>query len=214
MSVAGLVARRALFWVLALLLGVFGLACLAFPLVMLGPWDPGAHLLDDTRAAYGGGRATEVFVTRVHCSPIEFGSSGRRGLHSVEYDCEFPLETPDHEPPAVEPDWAHMTYDEQVEFQRIEQERYSARLRELERGPGPNDPPSSLFRRLPGSAVGRPLPTLRQFTPDGTPPRYGLVWADGGLGWRWARWTWESLVFFGFGGLCFFAIPALRRKLR
>jgi hypothetical protein len=208
--------KRALFWPLALLLATFGAAAFAFPLLMLGSFDPGAHLLDDTRAAYGGGRPTEVFVGRVQCTHQAFGhdSTSDSGIHSIEYDCEFELESPSHEAPAVEPDWAGMTYEEQAEFQRVEQEKYSARLRELERGPGPNDPPRSLRRRLPYPAYGHPLPVLRQFTPDGVPPRYGLAWADGGLGWRWFRWTWETAIFWAFAVASFVAIPALRRKLK
>jgi hypothetical protein len=208
--------KRLLFWPLALLLAVFGAAVLVFPLLMLGSFDPGPHLIDDTHAAFGGGRPTDVVVSRVQCSVQEFGhdSTSNNGIHSIEHDCEFELEVPSSEPPVVEPDWASMTYEEQHEWQRIETEKYSARLRELERGPGPNDPPRSLRRRLPSSAYGRPLPVLRQFTPDGTPPRYGLVWPDGGLGWRWFRWTWETAIFWSFAVGCFVAIPALRRKLR
>jgi hypothetical protein len=209
------VIKRLLFWPLALLLAVFGALCVLFPLAMLGAFDPGAHLLDDTRAAYGAGRPVEITVARVLCQQLEFGSEGSRGrgIHSIEYDCTFDLDIPSHEAPAIEPDWASMTYAEQAEFQRVEQEKYSARLRELERGPGPNDPPRELRRRLPRSAMGRPVPVLRQLTDDGVPPRYGLVWADGGLGRRWFRWGWETLIFWSFATACFVAIPALRRKL-
>ena len=208
--------KRALFWLLALLLAAFGAAAFAFPLLMLGPVDPGAHLLDDTRAAYGGGRATDVVVGRVQCTQQSYGhdSSSSRGIHSIEYDCEFALESPSEQPPAVEPDWANMTYEERMAFQRTEDARLAAQLRELARGPGPNDPPSSLRRRLPRTAHGRPPPVLRQFTPDGVPPRYGLAWPDGGLGWRWFRWAWETVIFWGFAVASFIAIPALRRKLR
>ena len=208
------VLRRALFWLLAPLLAVFALAAIGFPLLMLGAFDPGAHLLDDTRAAHGGGRATPVLATRAQCTPLEFGHSGRRGIYSVEYDCEFDLAVPSNEPPPVEPDWAGMTFEERMAFDRAESARFSARLRELERGPGPNDPPNELRRRLPHNVQGRALPVLRQFTPDGEPPRYGLVFPDGGLGWRWFRWAWETAVFWGFAYLSLIAIPALRRKLR
>jgi hypothetical protein len=210
------VIKRGLFWLLALLLGTFGALCVLFPLAMLAPVDPGAHLLDDTRAAFGGGRPVEVTVGRVLCNRQEFGSEGSqgRGIHSFEYDCTFELDVPAHEAPAIEPDWASMTYEEQAEFQRVEQEKYSARLRELERGPGPHAPPRELRGRLPRSAAGRPAPVLRQLTGDGVPPRYGLVWADGGLGGRWLRWAWETLIFWSFAAACFVAIPALRRILR
>ena len=207
--------KRLLFWPLALLLAAFGAVAFTFPLLMLGSFDPGAHLLDDTRAAHGGGRATDVVVSRVQCTMQEFGSEGSqgRGVHSLEHDCEFELQVPSNEPPAVEPDWASMDFEERMAFDRAESARFSARLRELERGPGPNDPPRSLRRRMPHTAHGRPLPVLRQFTPDGVPPRYGLVFPDGGLGWRWFRWTWETALFWGFAVASFMAIPALRRKL-
>jgi hypothetical protein len=214
--VIGALGRYVLFWFLALLLAVFGLACVAFPLVMLGPWDPGAHLLDDTRAAYGAGRGTGITISRVLCTRLEFGHDGGstgRGVHSFEYDSEFTLHVPSHQAPVVEPDWASMTPEQINAYQTEQIALYSARLRELERGPGPNDPPDAVFRRLPRSAQGRPVPTLRQFTPDGVPPRYGLVWADGGLGARWFRWAWETTIFWGFAWLCFLAIRAYRRKL-
>jgi hypothetical protein len=204
------------FWLLALLLAVFGAACVVFPLLMLAPVDPGAHLLDDTRAAFGGGRPAGITVSRVACVRGEYGhdSTGSRGIHSIEYDCEFEVQRPADTAPAAEPDWAGMTYEERREWERAADARYSEYLRELVRSPGPNDPPRVLRRQLPASAQGRPLPAVRQFTPDGVPPRYGLVWPDGGLGRRWFRWAWETAIFWTFAVGCFVAIPALRRKLR
>jgi hypothetical protein len=211
------VIRRLLFWPLAFLLGVFGLACVAYPVAMLLAFDPGAHLLDDTRAARGAGRDAGFRITRAACTWQEFGHDGGTASetpHSIEYDCEFDLDAPSHDVPAVEPDWPNMSYEQRDAWQRAEQEKYSARLRELERGPGPDDPPATLRRRLPDSVAGRPLPAVRLMTPDGVPPRFALVWPDGGLGLRWFHWGWETALFLGFAFGCFFAISALRRKLR
>jgi hypothetical protein len=206
--------RRVTLRALAVLMVAAGLVILAFPFLMLASFDPGPHLLDDTRAAWGAGRTTGLTVSRHYCSRMEFGSEGSRGrgISSIEFDCTFVLDEPDAIEPVVEPDWAAMTYEEREAFRSAEDERYHQRLLELERGPGPNDPPSELHRRLPDSAAGRPAPVVRQFTPDGVPPRYGLVWPDGGLGWRWFRWSWETLVFWAFAAGCFAATRALWRR--
>jgi hypothetical protein len=205
--------KRALFWPLAGLLVVFGTLCVLFPLVMLGPWDPGAHLLHDTRAALGGGRASVLTVSRARCSRMEFGHDGDDSVHSIEYDCEFELQSP-APPPLPEPDYAHMDRAQQAAAYDAAEKAWLERLRASTRERGPNDPPASLFRRLPRDVSARPLPTVREFASGGEPKRYGLVWADGGLGGRWFRWGWETSIFWGFAFLCFVALPALRRKLR
>jgi hypothetical protein len=207
--------KRLLFWPLALLLLLFGLACLAYPLAMLLAFDPGAHLLDDTRAAYGAGRDTGMRITRASCTRQEFGHDGgtaSESPHSIEYDCEFDLEPP-APPPEPEPDYAHMTREQQYAAWVEADKRWLQRLRASERPRGPNDPPSTLRRRLPASAAGRPLPAVRLMTRDGVPPRFALVWPDGGLGHRWFRWAWETAIFLAFAVACAMAIPALRRKL-
>lgn len=207
--------RRLLFWPLALLLGVFGLCCVAYPLAMLAAFDPGAHLLDDTRAAFGAGRDNGFRITRVTCSRQEFGHDGgttSHTPHSIEYDCEFDLEPP-QPPPEPEPDYAHMTREEQAAAYALAEKRWLEQLRALDRPRDPDAAPSTLRRRLPVSAYGRPLPAARLLTGDGKRPRYGLVWPDGGLGHRWFHWAWETSIFFTFAVLCGLALPALRRKL-
>ena len=208
--------KRALFWPLAPLLVGFGLLCLAFPLVQLSSFGRGGpRLLDDTRAAFGAGTTDGVPVaTNVRCSRQEYGTSGRRGFHSVEYDCEFALELPDRTPPRPTPDYANMTIAQQQEAMRKEMDAYIAAVNAAAAPRGPLDPPAEVERTLPTPSTGRPLPTLRLLSADGEPPRYGLVWPDGGLGRRWWHWAWGTLLFWGFGIACLAAVWVMWRRIR
>jgi hypothetical protein len=208
--------KRALFWPLAPLLVVFGLLCLAFPLVQLSSFGPSSpHLLDDTRAAFGAGTARGVPVaTDASCSRQEYGTSGRRGFHSVEYDCDFALESPDRTPPRPAPDYANMTLAEQQEAMQREMEATLAAINAAAAPRGPLDPPDEVQRTLPTVGRGRPLPSLRRLSAVGDPPRYGLVWPDGGLGLRWAKWGSEALLFWAFGIACLVAVRVMWRRLR
>lgn len=209
--------KRALFWPAALLLLIpFGLACLAFPVVRLVVLDHGPHLIDDTRAAFGAGTTEGVpRATSVRCSRNEYGSTRGRGrMHSVEYDCEFALERTDLPPPRAPLDYTGMSPEEQQAAYAADMERFYAEVREATAPRDPLDPPASVQRLLPRTAEGRPLPQLRLLGEAGEPPRYGLVWPDGGLAGRWWQWTWETLFFWAFGAACLFAVRVGWRKFR
>jgi hypothetical protein len=206
--------KRVLFWLLAPLLVGFGLLCVAFPLVQLSSLEPGAHLVDDTRAAFGAGTTDGVpVVDGVRCTREEYGSTGRRGFHSVEYDCEFGLSLPDAAP-RPDPYTPDMTPAEQQAAYQREMDAYFARLKEITRPRGPLDPPSSVQRSLPRSAQDRPLPTLRRLSGEGEPPRYGLVFPDGGLARRWVHWGGQALVFWAFAFGCFLATRVMWGRVR
>jgi hypothetical protein len=206
--------KRVLFWLLAPLLVGFGLLCVAFPLVQLSSLEPGAHLIDDTRAAYGAGTTDDVpVVESVLCVREQYGTSGRRGFHSVEYDCEFDLVQPRAEAERPNPYHDGMTPAEQQAAYEAEMAAYFARLAEVTRPRGPLDPPSSVSRTLPRTAMGRPLPTLRRLSDGGEPPRYGLVFPDGGLAGRWGHWGAETLVFWAFAFGCFLATRVMWQRV-
>src|SRR5688572_1666900 len=152
--------KRVLFWPAALLLLIpFGLVCFAFPIVRLVWMGHGTHLLDDTRAAYGAGTTEGVpRATSVRCSRSEAGSSGRRRIHSVEYDCEFALERTDLPPPRAPLDYTGMTPEEQQAAYEADLERFYAEVDAATAPPDPLDPPSTVERLLPTTAEGRPMP--------------------------------------------------------
>ena len=208
------VHKRILFWMLAPLLVGFGTLCVAFPLVMLSSLDPGAHLIADTRAAYGAGTSDDVpVVESVRCTREEYGTTGRRGFRSVEYDCEFALAQPDTGEERPNPYHDGMTLAEQQAAFDAEMKAYLERIEEISRPRGPLDPPSEVQRSLPVSAMDRPLPTLRRLSDAGEPPRYGLVFPDGGLGRRWVHWGVQALVFWAFAFGCFLATRVMWRRV-
>lgn len=85
--------------------------------------------------------------------------------------------------------------------------RLSEQLKGLISGPSL---PSRLERVLPSNRTGD-LPLLRRLTGENEPPRFGVVWSEGELLWRWLRWLLVSVLFLGFGATCLYAAGKTRR---
>jgi hypothetical protein len=204
-----------------LLLLPAGLVCTGFPiyrLVLPGGWG----IIDDTRAAFGGGTdAGALKAAYVDCTAERAGSRSGRGIGMTEYACVIDLA--EEQPaaaaaaPAASPPggadgdpYAGLSYDEamakwkadtaeQLRREAAELDAYVARSRAR------SDVSNRIERRLASDRSGE-LPAVRILSAEGEPRRVGLVWGAGELGWRWTSWLVSSLLIFAFGAACLYAV--------
>lgn len=221
----------------SLLLLPAGLICIGTPFYMLTLPDR-AGMFDDTRAAFGartdGGRLKAAYVD---CVRERSGSSSSRGIGITEYACVIDLsEAPEPAPAPAntasassETD-AEKGYDDFVgyeekmaEFNRRtaeinrrqaeEDRRYAADLDAyIAQSKARSDTSNRIERTLATDRSGQ-LPAVRILSAKDEPRRVGLYWGAGEIAFRWAHLLLISLLFFGFGGACLFAVwLAWRRR--
>lgn len=217
--------------VASLLLLPAGLVCAAVPFWMLTL--PGrSEIIDDTRAAFGAGTdAGRLKAAYVDCVRERSGSSSSRGIGMTEYGCVIDLSeaseltsAPAKAASASSKPEAEKSYDDfasyeekMAEFNRrtaeinrrqAEQDRrYAADLdayiaQSRARSSGPSN---RIERKLATNRSGQ-LPAIRILSAKGEPRRVGLVWGFGELAWRWSQRLVTSLLFFGLGAACLFAV--------
>ncbi len=204
-----------------LLLLPAGLVCVGMPFWMLtlpGRWE----IVDDTKAAFGAGAAAgRLKAANVDCTRERSGSGSSRGIGMTEYACVIDLSDEPAPAPAGGraggPDgkggdpYAGLTYEESMARWN---EAMAEQTRSLNAGieavaaqsrARAGQPSNRLERKLAIDRSGR-LPAVRILSSEGEPRRVGLVWGFGELAWRWGQWLVTSLLFFGFGGACLFAV--------
>ena len=185
-----------------------GLICVGFPFyrfALPGGWG----IIDDTRAAFGGGTdADQLKAAYVDCVPERSGSRSSRGIGLTEYACVIDLaEAQAPVAPAGDP-WAGRSYDQgMAEYNRRLTAQMEA-LAERSRSGGSN----RIERKLANDRSEQ-LPAVRILSAVGEPRRVGLVWGFGELAWRWTSWLVSSLIFFALGAGCLFAARlSLKRR--
>ena len=219
----------------AIAVGLSGLACLAFPVLSLVR-DSG--LIDDTRASFGAGTAKGVpVVSQVGCFDRVYGASSTasRSVRSRSSVCTFYI-APAEEPavakpqrPAIDkaaapPNYEGLSYEEAMAQYRAETKRVmDANKAEMERydresaqrldGIGDERLPAYLERELPFHPGDR-LPTLRRLSGEGEPLRFGIVWDRGALAWQWLSWAFFSILFLAFGAACLYAMRVVWLRTR
>lgn len=225
--------------VASLLLLPAGLICVGVPFYLLTLPDRWG-MVDDTRAAFGagvdGGRLKAAYVD---CTRERSGSnsSSSRSVGITEYGCVIDLsETPEPAPAPADTAAASSetdaeksyddfaTYEEKMaEFNRrtaevnrrqAEQDRrYAADLDAyIAQSKVRSDTSNRIERTLATDRSGE-LPTVRILSAKDEPRRVGLYWGAGEIAFRWLHLLLISLLFFGFGGACLFAVwVAWRRR--
>lgn len=216
--------------VASLLLLPAGLLCVGVPFYLLTLPDRWG-MIEDTRAAFGagtdGGRLKAAYVG---CVRERSGSNSSRGIGITEYKCVIDLSEEPEPPPAPakaasassKPE-AEKSYDDfasyeekMAEFNRrtaevnrrqAEQDRrYAADLDAyIAQSKARNDVSNRIERTLATDYSGE-LPAVRILSAQGEPRRVGLFWGFGEIVWRWVHWLAISLLFFGFGGACLYAV--------
>ena len=177
-----------------------GLLCVGVPFYMLTLPDRAA-IVDDTRAALGAGTdAGGLKASYVDCTRQRSGSSSSsaRSIGITEYDCVIDLAST--APPQDDPFAGRRWQDGMDEWLRRR-----AAEREALRGKERVGISNRLERTLAIDRSGK-LPAVRLLSSPGEPRRIGLVWGFGELAWRWMSWLVISVLFFGFGGFCLFAV--------
>lgn len=218
----GLPLRQRIARVVALLLLLpAGLVCVATPFWMLtlpGRWE----IFDDSRAAFGAGTdGGNLKAAYVDCVARRSGSHSSRGIGMTDYGCVIDLA----EAPAPVPDHARADAPEARQADpgagltpEAAMARWNAAMAEHTRSINAGieavaaqsraragQPSNRLERTLAIDRSGR-LPAVRILSAEGAPRRVGLVWGFGELASRWGQWLVSSLIFFGFGGACLFAM--------
>jgi hypothetical protein len=188
-----------------LLLLPAGLICIGFPFyrfALPGGWD----MIDDTRAALGGGTdAGPLKAAYVDCVAERSGSNSSRGIGLTEYACVIDLsEAPAPVTPAAAPaddPWAGRSYEEgmAVYYRRLDLQLDALAQRSR------SGVSNRIERKLATDRSGE-LPAVRILSAADEPRRVGLVWGFGELAWRWVSWLVISLVFFALGAACLFAV--------
>ena len=182
-----------------------GLICVGFPFyrfALPGGWA----IIDDTRAAFGGGTdAGKLKAAYVDCVSERSGSRSSRGIGLTEYACVIDLsEAQALEAPGAAPaddPWAGRSYEEgMAEYNR----RLNAQMDALAKRSRPGV--SNRIERKLATDRSEQLPAVRVLSAAGEPRRVGLVWGFGELAWRWTSWLVINLVFFAFGAGCLFAV--------
>ncbi|MGF7171494.1 hypothetical protein FHS91_003194 [Sphingobium xanthum] len=181
-----------------------GLLCVSFPFARFA-LPGGGDIIADTRAAFGAGTdGGKLKAYHVDCVRERSGSNSSRGIGITEYGCVIDLaEEQEKPPPPPEKPKANRTFEEAMADHNSSiaaaLESVSAHSRRMA---GSN----RIERQLATNRTGH-LPAVRILSAPGEQPRrIGLVWGFGELAWRWGQWLVTSLLFFGFGGGCLFAV--------
>lgn len=222
--------------VASLLLLPAGLVCVGAPFYMLTlpeRWG----IVDDTRAAFGagadGGRLKAAYVG---CVRERSGSSSNtsRSFGITEYDCVIDLaETPapakakaasaSSETDAEKGYDDFASYEEKMaEFNRrtaevsrrqAEQDRrYAADLDAYIAQSKARSVTSNRIERMLATDRSGDFPAVRILSAKDEPRRVGLYWGAGEIAFRWLHLLVISLLFFGFGGACLFAVWVAWRR--
>jgi len=183
------------------------LILLAIPVLLFR--GSGGALIDDTRAYFGAGTDVGVpTVTSVHCVGSRTGSNYRstRSMGMTEYSCVIDVASPT---PAPQDDpFKTLPYDQAME------EWQRRTMAELKRATDPANRLRRIERNLAIDRTGT-RPTLRRLTPDGQPPRFGVLSGGGELIWRWAKMLLLSALFWGIAlGILILARRIWRREAR
>lgn len=214
----------------SLLLLPAGLLCVGVPFYLLTLPDRWG-MIEDTRAAFGAGRdASPLKAAYVDCVRERSGSNSSRGIGITEYACVIDL-SEESEPAAApakaasagsKPE-AEKSYDDfasyedkmaefnrrtaEVKRRQAEQDRrYAADLDAyIAQSKARSDTSNRIERTLATDHSGE-LPAARILSAPGEPRRVGLFWSFGEITWRWVHWLVVSLLFFGFGGACLYAV--------
>jgi hypothetical protein len=186
-----------------LLLLPAGLLCVGFPFARFalpGGWG----IIEDTRAAFGAGTdGGKLKAYYVDCVRERSGSNSSRGIGITEYGCVIDLEMEQEKPPPPATPKADRTFEEAMADHN---RSIAAALESVSAHRTRMEGSSRIERRLATNRTGQ-LPAVRILSAPGEEPRrIGLVWGFGELGWRWGQWLVTSLLFFGFGGGCLFAV--------
>lgn len=203
-----------------------GLVCIGVPFWMLTLPGRG-EIIGDTRAAFGAGMdAGTLRASYVDCVRERSGSNSSRGIGITEYGCVIDLTTEPERAPAPAPaptgaqpgkaddeagdPYAGLTYEEAMAKWNAARDEHTRSINAgiealAAQRPARSDPSNRLERQLATDRSGQ-LPALRILSAEGEPRRIGLVWGFGELAWRWGQWLVVSLLFFGFGGGCLFAV--------
>lgn len=188
----------------ALVVIPIALILLAIPFLLFR--GSGGALIDDTRAWFGAGTDAGVpAVTSVHCVASRTGSNTRstRSIGMTEYGCVIDVAAA--KPAARDDPFETLPYDQAME------EWQRRTMAELKRATDPANRLNRIARNLAIDRTGT-RPTLRRLTPDGQPPRFGVVWGGGELIWRWAKMLLLSALFWGIAlGLLILARRIWRR---
>lgn len=196
--------RRIIGRTIALLLLVpAGIICLAFPLYLLlfipGGWD----IIDDTRAALGGGTETTLVAQGVDCVRERSGGSGRRG-GIIDYACVIDVA----EPAAAQAAPAAGVKDTDAAFEEYKRQM-DAWLKSIREGSRTSN---RVERRLSTDRSDE-LPTVRLLSANGEQPRrLGLIWGDGEIVWRWLHWLMTTGLALGFGAASLYAAKVVWRR--
>lgn len=182
-----------------------GLLCVGFPFARFA-LPGGGDIIADTRAAFGAGTdGGKLKAYHVDCVRERSGSNSSRGIGITEYGCVIDLaeEQEQEQPPPPADPGADRTFEEAMaDHNRSINAALEAVTAHSKRMAGSN----RIERQLATNRTGQ-LPAVRILSAPGEQPRrIGLVWGFGELAWRWGQWLVTSLLFFGFGGGCLFAV--------
>lgn len=198
---------------IALLLVPFGLMCIGVPFYVFAQPERWA-MIDDTRAALGGGRdAGALRAAYVDCVGSRSGSSSGRGIGMTEYGCVIDLsDTPEPAPAPAPASTPAATGDDPYAGLSPEEAtaKWNAAMAEHSRQINAGIEAMAKQRRARADISNRiertlaidmsgTLPAIRILSAEDEPRRVGLVWGFGELAWRWSQWLVIVLLLWGSG---------------
>lgn len=181
-----------------------GLVCIGFPfyrLTLPGGWA----IVDDTRAALGGGTdAGDLKAYYVDCTRQRSGSNSSRGIGLTEYDCVIDLSAAEATVAPTDGAWDGARSYEEVMAEH--NRRISVALDAVVAQSRARSDVSNRIERTLATDRGGELPAVRILSAEDEPRRVGLVWGAGEIVFRWLVWLLTSVIFFAFGAACLFPV--------